>query len=199
MVSLALPAACAVATGRALKAGNAVAATGPAANHIGNGTEGGSVAIGPQPPIVDPDAPRFEVDSILVRFQANVDPQYVRALRGASVGDELGLVDGLFEVNLAPGVSVSRALSAYRNDPRVKYAEPNYLIQTESLPNDPLFGQLWGLNNTTQTGGLDDADIDAPEAWDIATGSSSVLVAIIDTGIDASHPSRLPPHQRIAC
>jgi subtilisin family serine protease len=60
----------------------------------------------------------------------------------------------------------------------------------DKVPNDPRFasGDLWGLHNTGQAGGKTDADIDAPEAWDISTGSSSVVVAVIDTGIQIDHP-----------
>jgi C1A family cysteine protease len=56
------------------------------------------------------------------------------------------------------------------------------------IPNDPYFSYLYGLHNTGQTGGTADADIDAPEGWGVITGSSSVIVAIIDTGVDYSHP-----------
>ena len=70
----------------------------------------------------------------------------------------------------------------------VAYAEPNYVLSLENtLPNDPQFNQLWGLHNTGQTGGTTDADIDAPEAWDLTTGSSSIVVGVIDTGIDYTH------------
>ncbi len=55
------------------------------------------------------------------------------------------------------------------------------------LPNDPYFSYQWGLNNTRQTGGEEDADIDAPEAWTIVTGTSNVMVAVIDTGVDYLH------------
>ena len=83
-------------------------------------------------------------------------------------------------------------LKRLQDDPRVRYAEPNYVVSAEATPNDPSFSQLWGLHNTGQTvngsGGSADADIDAPEAWDVATGSSSVVVGIIDTGVDFSHP-----------
>jgi len=72
--------------------------------------------------------------------------------------------------------------------PQVAYAEPNAPIGTEAIPNDDDFSELWGLNNTGQTGGTADADIDAPEAWDLATGSSSIVVGVIDTGIDYTHP-----------
>ncbi|WP_293076587.1 S8 family serine peptidase, partial [Okeania sp. SIO3B5] len=71
----------------------------------------------------------------------------------------------------------------------LEYIEPNYIINLNAtVPNDPSFGQLWGLNNTGQTGGTSDADIDAPEAWDIQTGSNNVVVGVIDTGIDYNHP-----------
>lgn len=47
---------------------------------------------------------------------------------------------------------------------------------------------MWGLHNTGQTGGTEDADIDAPEAWDIHTGSQDITVAVLDSGIDYNHP-----------
>ncbi len=77
-------------------------------------------------------------------------------------------------------------------DPRVEYAEPNWLIHSLEVPDDTLFDQLWGLHNTGQTiggvTGIPDADIDAVEAWDVFTGSSTSVVAVIDTGIDYLHP-----------
>lgn len=69
----------------------------------------------------------------------------------------------------------------------VLFAEPDYMVKTDIVPNDPLFANLWGLHNTGQTGGSTDADIDAPEAWDITTGSPNVVVAVLDTGIDYNH------------
>ena len=56
------------------------------------------------------------------------------------------------------------------------------------MPNDPSFPRLYGLNNTGQTGGTADADIDAPEAWDVSVGSRATVVGIVDTGIDWTHP-----------
>ena len=66
--------------------------------------------------------------------------------------------------------------------------EPDFKITVGSTPNDPSFGELWGLNNTGQLGGVVDADIDAVEAWDVTTGSSEIVVGVIDTGIDYNHP-----------
>jgi len=55
-------------------------------------------------------------------------------------------------------------------------------------PNDPYFDDQWGLHNTGQTGGLADADIDAPEAWGLSRGDSDVILAVIDSGVDLDHP-----------
>ncbi|MFQ5628362.1 MAG: S8 family serine peptidase [bacterium] len=71
--------------------------------------------------------------------------------------------------------------------PQVTFVEPDYPRYADLVPNDPQFGSLWGLNNTGQTGGTADADIDAPEAWNVTTGSPSVLVSVIDTGTDINH------------
>jgi len=68
------------------------------------------------------------------------------------------------------------------------YAEPDFVVHATFTPNDPSFSSLWGLNNTGQTGGTGDADIDGPEAWEVTRGSSSVVVGIIDSGIDYTHP-----------
>ncbi len=71
----------------------------------------------------------------------------------------------------------------------VSYAEPNYIVSIDAtIPDDTSFSSLWGMNNTGQTGGTIDTDIDAPEAWDIQQGSMSSVVGIIDTGIDYTHP-----------
>ncbi|MCB9497668.1 MAG: S8 family serine peptidase [Fibrobacteria bacterium] len=85
-------------------------------------------------------------------------------------------------------VTQESMLAALEADPSVDYAEPDYLIQVERIPNDPSFSSLYGMHNSGQTGGLVDADIDAPEAWEETTGSESVVVGVIDTGIDPLHP-----------
>ncbi|MDH5229958.1 MAG: S8 family serine peptidase [Gammaproteobacteria bacterium] len=60
-------------------------------------------------------------------------------------------------------------------------------IRANALPNDSRFVDQWGLHNTGTTGGTADADIDAPEAWDITAGSPDIVVAVIDTGVDYNH------------
>ncbi|MEG4845615.1 S8 family serine peptidase [Microcoleus sp. F10-C6] len=72
-------------------------------------------------------------------------------------------------------------------DPRIEAVQLNYFKSINAIPNDTLFSALWGLNNTGTSGGTADADIDAPQAWDIQTGSSNVVVAVIDSGVDYNH------------
>ena len=75
-----------------------------------------------------------------------------------------------------------------KKSPKVKYVEPDYELHiVQTIPND-LHPNLWGLNNTgAYAGGTPDADVDAPEAWDIQTGSENVVIAVIDTGLDYNH------------
>ena len=68
------------------------------------------------------------------------------------------------------------------------YAAGDDPILPTALPNDPSFGLEWNLRNTGQSGGTAGIDIGAPQAWDITTGSRSVVVAVIDSGIDLTHP-----------
>lgn len=70
----------------------------------------------------------------------------------------------------------------------ILYAEPDYVAHASIEPDDTSFGTLWGMNNTGQSRGTEDADIDAPEAWELHTGSRTVRVGVIDTGIDFTHP-----------
>jgi subtilisin family serine protease len=71
----------------------------------------------------------------------------------------------------------------------VLWAEPNFVQQysLEATPNDPSYPSQWHLNNTGQGGGTPDADVDAPEAWNTTTGSPSVVIAIVDDGVEATH------------
>jgi subtilisin family serine protease len=71
------------------------------------------------------------------------------------------------------------------NKDLIRYAEPDYIVRSQqTVPNDPQFGSLWGLYNAARPG----SDISAPQAWDWATGDTQVVIAVIDTGIDYTHP-----------
>ncbi|MBI2808098.1 MAG: tandem-95 repeat protein [Planctomycetes bacterium] len=134
------------------------------------------------------DPATFDPGVVLVRFEPGAVQPGQQLAPGVEVGAALPLVNGLYRVNLQPGVGVDVALATLRGRADVVYAQPNYRVHALVTPNDPLFSQQYDLDNTGQTGGLNDADIDAPEAWDQFTGSSSVIVAVIDTGVDYNHP-----------
>ncbi len=91
---------------------------------------------------------------------------------------------------LGPGMDVDEALKVLRGPAFagvVEYAEPNYIVHAHNFPNDPLRSELWGMHNVGQTGGTPRADIDALAAWQLQTDSSTVVVGVIDTGIDYTH------------
>jgi thermitase len=92
--------------------------------------------------------------------------------------------------------AVSSAIEALKSEPGVQYAEPNYTLRVldDGIPNDPDFDKSWGLHNTGQVdpggfSGLAGADMNILPVWkEGTTGSQKILVAVIDTGIDWTHP-----------
>lgn len=92
-------------------------------------------------------------------------------------------------VRLPPGKQVKEALAHYRASPLIEHAEPDFVVHAFITPNDPRYldGSQWPLNNTGQNNGTNDADIDAPEAWDIRRFASEIVVAVLDTGIRTTH------------
>src|SRR6266702_1757754 len=134
---------------------------------------------------------RHAPDEILVRFRGSTSAlsrNFTHSRIGTKAIREFKVVKGLQRVKLPPGMTVSQALRIFSKVPDVLYAEPNYIVHVFATPNDPRFSELWGLHNTGQTGGTPGADIRAPEAWDLTTGSTDVVVAVIDTGINYVHP-----------
>lgn len=94
----------------------------------------------------------------------------------------------LHHMALPENMSVQEAIAIYQQDPNVEYAEPNYIVEINTIPDDTDFTGLWGMHNEGQTGGAVDADIDAPEAWELTVGSEDVIVAVVDTGVVYTHP-----------
>jgi thermitase len=89
--------------------------------------------------------------------------------------------------------SVDAAVRRLNRSSAVLYAEPDVVLRALAQPNDPMFGQLYGIHNTGQSGGTPDADLDGPEGWDLAglgafPASGGVEVGIVDTGMQRSHP-----------
>lgn len=96
-------------------------------------------------------------------------------------------LSNIYLLKLKKDANIMQAIQEFYQDPDVEYAEPNFIVYALATPNDPHYSKLWGLNNTGQTGGTPDADIDAPEVWDIQIGSPSVVIGVIDTGVDYNH------------
>jgi subtilisin family serine protease len=128
-------------------------------------------------------APAHEPGEVLVRLEPGA------SLAGALKGVDAHAVErlplpGLVRVELEPGTSVAQAEAVLERRPEVRYAQPNRRYRLLLEPNDPFYtdGSLWGLNQSS------DADIDAPEAWNTTTGSSAVTVAVVDSGVEHTHP-----------
>jgi subtilisin family serine protease len=132
---------------------------------------------------------RYAPGEILVKFKQGLSKEYTRDIyRSLGFKSAEGLKRMPIErIKLPAGWSVEEAVSFYRADPDVEYAEPNYIRRASLTPHDPYFPHLWGLHNTGQTGGTEDADIDAPEAWDIQRHCTGIVIAVLDTGADLVH------------
>lgn len=86
-------------------------------------------------------------------------------------------IDRLYLMHFPQNSDIMGVMKKLNDDPKVEYAEPDYIVKADVIPDDEYFGKLWGMSI-----------IDAPEAWDLQTGSEDVLVAVIDSGIDYTHP-----------
>jgi subtilisin family serine protease len=135
---------------------------------------------------------------VLVKFRYPLQASELAQVAGDAAADEMRPVGrrGVMLVR-SRAMNVPALLARLRNRADVEYVEPNLVIRIAAPPNDPSFGQLWGMHNTGQVinfffPGLAGADIDAVPAWDLSTGSTAHVVAVIDTGIDYTHPDLAP-------
>jgi thermitase len=151
------------------------------------------VALVTAPPVGAASA-QYEAHTVIVRYADDASSsQRSAANRLAGVLERLGRVrDVGAEVMRVSGDPATVAARLNRS-PAVLYAEPNYIARAGAIPNDPRFGELYGLHNTGQSGASNDADIDAPEGWDAAglgafpAALSPVKIGIVDTGVLAAH------------
>lgn len=146
-------------------------------------------------------APSDPQNAILVMFKPGVskqERQQVIQKQGASLRqlDEQGrdlkmryVADGRIVKVLVPkGTDRDTLIKRLSVNPAVAVAEPDYPLHALATPDDPDFGQLWGLLNTGQNSGTAGADIKATDAWDISTGSHEIVIGVIDSGMDYNHP-----------
>ena len=94
---------------------------------------------------------------------------------------------GAVDITVPAGVDPVSFVARLQESGLFEYAEVNTYGQWELIPNDTDFADQWGLDNTGQTGGTADADVDAPEAWDMAVALPDVWVAVLDSGVDYDH------------
>ena len=136
----------------------------------------------------------YEPNTVIVKYSPSAGSGTVDAL-----ADRLGLgatVDRIRHSGaevVRVGGDPAQVAQRLQRSAAVAYAEPDYVLSIAATPNDARYGELYGLNNTGQTGGLADADIDAPEGWDAAglgafPATGGAKVGIVDTGIQATHP-----------
>jgi len=143
---------------------------------------GRTVAIVPE--IVLRVAPRTDANDL----QTLCDDLNVKIAYGLEFSER----EFLIEVTASDERDVFAAQEQLDRSALVKWAAPNVAFQPElrgpRLPNDPYFWGQWHLMNAGQSGGMPAADISAVEAWEITVGDPSVVVAVVDSGVDFSHP-----------
>jgi subtilisin family serine protease len=154
---------------------------------------------------IEGSQPAYDEHSVIVKFRD--------VTTAAAVGDAVAMVNGKFEdknfdrrddrfthvadgrlalIELEGKFSAKEAMATLANHPAIEYVEPNWLLHINQIPNDPQFGVLWGLHNTGQSGGVAGAHISAVEAWDTTVGSHDVVIGVVDTGVDFTHPDLVP-------
>lgn len=142
--------------------------------------------------------PQYVKDQVLIKFKPGVSAvarsQAAQAY-GASTMQTVGSKKDVVLAKLIRRQSVEQAVKDLSSDPGVEYAQPNYIYHALAAPTDPVYatGQLWAAKNTGQTmltgsyvpaTGTAGADMKLEAAWDIQTDCSSVVVAVLDTGIN---------------
>jgi len=103
------------------------------------------------------------------------------------LGKQLGL-DRWYLAERTSGADASAAAS----DPSIERVDPIRTVHLAQVPNDALFSSQWALRNTGRSGGKAGADIHAVDAWDMTTGSPSIIVGVVDSGVDSTHPDLSP-------
>jgi subtilisin family serine protease len=142
--------------------------------------------------LTGPPRSQYVDDAVLVSFAGGV-PDSVRRADRVSVGATVvrQFIGGT-ELLRVPRGAVTATITHLRSRGHVRFAEPDYVMHEDGVPNDPSFGLQWGYQNTGQTvngtAGTVGADEHAVPAWGVTTGSRSVVVGEVDSGVDYNHP-----------
>ena len=134
-------------------------------------------------------------EEFIVKFDPNVSEAEIdafNALNCVEVARKLRWTElYVLRVKDPKNMNTLEIANMYYENPITIFSVPNFIGRTEKLPSvtadDTYFPEQWPLDNTGQTGGTPDADIDAPEGWEISTGSSDILIAVLDSGVDLTH------------
>ena len=136
----------------------------------------------------------YEPHTLIVKYRDGASSsQRAAAGRAAGVRETLAAVRGVGARLVRVAGDPAAAAARLNRSSAVVYAEPNYVVRTAGVPNDPRFGELYGMHNSGQTGGTSDADIDAPEGWTSLFGATAfpstggAKIGIVDTGVPAGH------------
>ncbi len=134
--------------------------------------------------------PKRVENEIIVKFNANANNDDVNSVKGLADADQNQRLAKLKSGSLwrlhSRSKNVEALLAALQHNPHVEYAEPNYVVHSATVPNDPNYPQQWALKNTGPFN--NGSDIDAESAWSVTTGSSSIVIGVLDTGVDYTHP-----------
>jgi len=133
--------------------------------------------------------PAHRAQGYLVKFRAPTGRGYAASVISASglnIKRTFLSIPGLHHVVAAAGINPDVAAAQLAREPSVEYIEPNFIVSADAVPNDPLFTRRWDRSNTGQLGGTSTVrrDIGALAARNITTCSASVVIAVIDTGVD---------------
>ena len=140
------------------------------------------------------ERPDYAPNEVLVKFKTGILPTKVEEIFNDLNVTKISEIEKLevHRLNISEGTNVSEAIERFEKNPFVEFAEPNYYVYTSFVPNDPIYCLQWHLddslewdpvNNTCIVGGNPYGGIHMESAWDITTGNSSVVVAILDTGV----------------
>ena len=155
--------------------------------------------------IGDDGGPLIVTPDIVVAFDSDIDAAEAEnvlldAAVGAVTDRDWGNMKGVYRLRSGSktGMEVLAQADQLARREGVQFAEPDFIFSGGSslgpggeevvIPNDPIFPECWALHNKGQFGGVVDVDLDGPEAWAVTQGDSSILVVIIDTGVQQDHP-----------